>query len=342
MGKTGMQVKRRRENDMVSKRVNRIQIPGTELSVYPIGLGTVNAGIDWDGEKANEIFDAYLSCGGNLIDTAHVYSDWIPGEKARSERVVGDWLEQSGKRNEVIIMTKGGHPDLTSACADLHISRMSRRDMTDDLNGSLKQLRTDHIDILFYHRDDRSIPVEEEIDTMEKFVKSGKIRYYGCSNWDADRMSAADDYCKIHNYRGFVADQSLLNIGVKCFKGFDDDTLRSTQGDAYSYHTNNRNNLEMPYMGNCGGFFQKCILKGEAGVKNSPYYTEGNIRIARRIPQIMEKYNCSVTQVVMGFFYHQDFACVPLFGSSKPEHIIDACQTPAIPFQDEDYKWLME
>ena len=56
-----MQVKRRRENDMVSKRVNRIQIPGTELSVYPIGLGTVNAGIDWDGEKANEIFDAYLS-----------------------------------------------------------------------------------------------------------------------------------------------------------------------------------------------------------------------------------------------------------------------------------------
>ncbi|NLC73813.1 MAG: aldo/keto reductase [Clostridiales bacterium] len=319
----------------------RIQIPDTELSVYPIGLGTVNAGLDWDGETAGEIFDAYLSCGGNLIDTAHVYSDWVPGERARSERVVGDWLEQSGRRNEVIIMTKGGHPDMTGADVDMHASRTTRKDMTDDLNGSLKQLRTDYIDILFYHRDDRKLPVEEAIDTMEGFVKEGKIRYYGCSNWDADRMTAADDYCKIHNYRGFVADQSLLNIGMKYFKGLDDDTLRCTHGAAYTYHINNKNNLEMPYMGNCGGFFQKYVLEGESVVKSSPYYTEGNIRIAKRIPQLMEKYNCSVTQVVMGFFFHQDFACVPLFGSSRPEHIIDACKTLDVDFSDEDYEFLL-
>lgn len=70
----------------------RFLIPGTDLSVYPIGLGTVDAGLRWDGADADRIFDTYLGQGGNLIDCAHVYSDWVPDEKARAERVLGDWL----------------------------------------------------------------------------------------------------------------------------------------------------------------------------------------------------------------------------------------------------------
>ena len=170
----------------------RILILGTDLSVYPIGLGTVDAGLRWDGADADRIFDTYLVQGGNLIDCAHVYSDWVPDEKARAERVLGDWLTRSGKRNEVTLITKGGHPDMVGPNADTHKSRMTHADMVEDLNASLKQLRTDHIDIYFYHRDNRAQSVEEEIETMEGFVKEGKIRYYGCSNWDVDRMKAAD------------------------------------------------------------------------------------------------------------------------------------------------------
>ena len=74
---------------------NRITIPDTGLQLSRIGLGTVGAGIDWDGAEADKIFDTYLDLGGNVIDSAHVYSDWIPPETARSERVIGDWLERS-------------------------------------------------------------------------------------------------------------------------------------------------------------------------------------------------------------------------------------------------------
>ena len=80
----------------------RIKIPNTELSVFPIGLGTVDAGLLWDGADADRIFDTYLDCGGNLIDCAHVYSDWVEGEKARAERVLGDWHQRSGKRDHRI------------------------------------------------------------------------------------------------------------------------------------------------------------------------------------------------------------------------------------------------
>ena len=69
----------------------------TDLELSPMGMGCVNAGIKWDGEDAFRIFDAFLDMGGTVYDTARVYSDWIPSEIGRSERVLGQWLRQSGK-----------------------------------------------------------------------------------------------------------------------------------------------------------------------------------------------------------------------------------------------------
>ena len=127
--------------------MNNILIPNTELSVSPFGLGTVDAGLLWDGADADRVFETYLELGGNLLDSAHVYSDWVPPEIARSERVIGDWLARSGKRDKIVLITKGGHPDMTGENPDTHMNRMHREDMVKDLDESLKQLRTDYIDI---------------------------------------------------------------------------------------------------------------------------------------------------------------------------------------------------
>ena len=184
--------------------MNNILIPNTELSVSPFGLGTVDAGLLWDGADADRVFETYLELGGNLLDSAHVYSDWVPPEIARSERVIGDWLARSGKRDKIVLITKGGHPDMTGENPDTHMNRMHREDMVKDLDESLKQLRTDYIDLYFYHRDDVTIPAEETIEVMQDFVKQGKIRYYGCSNWSTERMMAADKYCAIGPKRNSI------------------------------------------------------------------------------------------------------------------------------------------
>ena len=172
--------------------MKQIKIAHTDLILSPVGLGTVKAGISWDHEDAFRLFDFYLSKGGNIIDTAHVYSDWEPGEIARSERVVGDWIRSRRHRNDFILITKGGHPHLDT----MQVSRLSKEEMTDDLDDSLKKLGTDYIDIYLYHRDDPTRSVEELIETMEEFRCSGKIRYYGCSNWTTQRMLEADAYCR--------------------------------------------------------------------------------------------------------------------------------------------------
>lgn len=316
----------------------RITIPDTDLTFHPLGLGTVNAGLAWDGADADKIFDTFLDMGGSLIDTAHVYSDWVKPERARSERTIGDWLQRSGKRNHTVLVTKGGHPDMTAEHPDTHISRMRKEDMVSDLESSLRQLRTDHIDIYFYHRDDVTQSAEELIEVMEEFRRQGKIRYYGCSNWTTDRMKTADQYCREKGYRGFVANQALLNLGYKYMNPLDDDTLVYADDQMQQYHRENKGNLLMPYMGVCSGFFHKYAAGGKEAVKDSPYYTEGNLKTAERVKGICEKYNVTVTQAVLGFFGQQDFDCAPLYGPKNAEQIIEAMKTFDIPFKKEDYE----
>ena len=316
----------------------KITIPDTDLTFHPLGLGTVNAGLAWDGADADRIFDTFLDMGGSLIDTAHVYSDWVKPERARSERAIGDWLQRSGKRNHIVLVTKGGHPDMTSEHPDTHISRMKKEDMRSDLESSLRQLRTDHIDIYFYHRDDVNQPVEELVEVMEEFRRQGKIRYYGCSNWTTSRMKAADRYCREKGYRGFIANQALLNLGYKYMNRLDDDTLVYADSQMQQYHRENKGNLLMPYMGVCSGFFHKYAAGGADAVKGSPYYTEGNLKTAERVKELCEKYNATVTQAVLGFFGQQDFDCAPLYGPKNAEQVREAMKTFEIPFCRDDYE----
>ncbi len=317
--------------------MKHIVIPDTDLKLSPIGFGCVNAGLKWDGKEADYLFDAFLDMGGNVYDTARVYSDWVPPEIGRSERVIGDWLARSQKRDRVVIVTKGGHPDMTCEKPDLHRNRVTAKEMRHDLELSLKALRTDCIDIYFYHRDDESISVEELVETMDTFAKEGKIRYYGCSNWSTQRMEAAAVYCKEKGIKGFVSNQALYNVGYKYMNPLEDDTLVYMDEGMQKFHAEHPGNLAMPYMGVCGGFFNKFIEIGEESVKDSPYYTEGNIRVAHRLKEIMEKYGATATQAVLGFFTCQDFACLPLYGPRGVESLQEACDTFEIPFEKEDY-----
>lgn len=316
----------------------RIKILDTDLSVSPIGLGTVGAGIDWDGADADRIIDSYIDMGGNVIDSARVYSDWIPPEIGRSERVIGDWIKRGGKRDAVILITKGGHPKYTSAADDIHIPRMSKDDMRYDIELSLKTLHVDTIDIYFYHRDDHNQSVDEEIETLETFRREGKIRYYGCSNWEADRISAADAYCRQKGYRSFVADQALLNIGMKYMNPLEDDTLVYMKDELFDYHKNNLQNLAMPYMGVASGFFHLYLGKGAEAVSSSSYYTPSNIKVAERCRELMKKYDASISQIVLGFFTQQPFPCVPLYGPQNIEQLRDAMDTLKIQFEKSDFE----
>lgn len=308
------------------KMNKRITIKDTDLSICPIGFGTVNAGTAWGNNNDFEIIEKYIELGGNVIDCARVYTD------GKAEEVLGKWITKRGKRDDLIIITKGGHPLFES----MNVSRMSREEMEADLNTSLKALCVDTIDIYFYHRDDLSQPVSDLIELMESFVREGKIRYYACSNWTTERMKEADEYCKSKGYRGFVANQMLFNMAAETMKPFPDKTMVAMDDEMLEYHKTSKN-LAMPYFGVCSGFFHVLAAKGEEAVKNSPYYTRENLELAARIEALREKYNATISQILLGFFFQQGMDICPLAGADNEQQLLEVMGTFDIDFDPKDF-----
>lgn len=294
--------------------------------VSPIAFGTTKAGSAWDGAAADRLLNAWLDQGGNLVDTARVYT------QGESERVLGDFFHRSGRRHEVVLLSKGGHPPSGAK----HISRMSQQEMAYDLHTSLRTLQTDHIDIYFYHRDDVSRPVGELLECMESFRKAGKIRHYACSNWTTARMQEADAYAREHGLPGFIGNQALYNIGARHMLPPRDVTMLVADPAMLDYHRHSSNTL-MPYSGVCNGFFHMLAAKGPQAVADSVYCTPGNLALARRMDELCRKYNASITQIMLGFFLVQDVPMIPLVTASTVEHLAEIAQTPDIAFDRADF-----
>lgn len=307
-------------------------LPGTGLSVSPFGLGCTRAGSAWTGDRADRLLDFFLDHGGNVIDTARIYG--FPDIGA-SEATLGEWLHRRGRRHEVVLMTKGGHPEVSA----MHVSRMSREDMEADLTASLRALRTDYVDVYFYHRDDTQQPVGALLERMEDFRRAGRIRFYACSNWSTRRMREADNYARAHGLTGFVGNECLYNLGSDGAGLLLDDTLIRADGEMLAYHQGGTQNTMMPYSGLCEGFFHGLESAAVSDrVKRSPYYTPINLRMAERIAALREKYAATTSQVLAGFFFTRDCPMLPLFGCSSEEHLAELIAAVDIPFTPEDYR----
>ena len=179
--------------------MDTLNIPNTDLNPSVLCLGTANIGVRNTEAEAHALFDAFVSHGGAFIDTARVYSNWIPGELNRSERIIGDWLAKRRDRDRLIIATKGGHFNLED-----RIPRLSAEELETDLSGSLHKLQTDYIDLYWLHRDDINRPVAELLDILHAFQQAGKIRHYACSNWTPERIQEANACAQKKGYSGVL------------------------------------------------------------------------------------------------------------------------------------------
>lgn len=300
---------------------------GQRLS--PIGLGTAGLGVSWTDEN---LLHRYLDEGGNVLDTARLYG-W-PEEIGRSETLLGDFFARSGRREECVIVSKGGHPDM----ADLHTPRMDASAMADDLHRSLRALRTDRIDLYLYHRDDPATPAGELLEVMEGFRRAGKIRYYGCSNWTLPRMEEAAAYARAHSLDGFTANECLFNYATDHASAPPDDTLVVADAPMRAWHRANPDCLMLPYSGLAGGFFHKLLRAEDPTRLASEWcYSDENLRRARRLRTLMQERGVSVSQALLGYLLTRETPALPLVSCSSMAHLTDALRTPALGFRPEDF-----
>jgi aryl-alcohol dehydrogenase-like predicted oxidoreductase len=181
------------------------------LAVSPLALGTMTFGTSrWGSgdEVSREVFNAYVEAGGNFVDTADVYSS------GRSEEMVGNFVTERGLRDNIVLSTKSGF----AAGLGPHAGGNGAKHVHAALNGSLKRLQTDFIDLYWVHVWDSVTPAEELLETMTNLVRSGKVRYWGMSNSPAWYVAKVATLAAVRGLPGPIAMQyfySLVNRDIE-------------------------------------------------------------------------------------------------------------------------------
>lgn len=185
----------------------RRRLGATDLSVFPICLGGNVFGWTADRAASFAVLDAYRAAGGNFVDTADVYSAWVPGHRGgESEATIGAWLRERGGRDEMVIATKVGMggPDAGAGLSADGIARAC--------DGSLKRLGVERIDLYYAHQDDPGTPLEETLAAFDRLVRAGKVRHLGASNYGAPRLAAALDLAAREGLAPFAVFQPEYNL----------------------------------------------------------------------------------------------------------------------------------
>jgi aryl-alcohol dehydrogenase-like predicted oxidoreductase len=177
------------------------------IEVYPLAFGGNVFGWTVDEPMAFRLLDAFVEAGFSLIDTADVYSRWVPGHGGgESETIIGKWFKRSGKRDKVVIATKVGKemgPDRKG---------LSKSYILRAVEDSLQRLQTDHIDLYQSHADDPETPLEETFEAYAQLIKDGKVGAIGASNFTAKRLSEALRASQNQGYPAYQSLQPLFNL----------------------------------------------------------------------------------------------------------------------------------
>lgn len=292
-------------------------------------------GTSIDRWASHALLDAYVEAGGNFLDTAKVYADWVPGERSRSEKLLGEWMSSRGNRSRMVLATKGGHVELPDMAP-----RVSPKCISKDLEDSLRNLHTDVVDLYWLHRDDLEQPVSALIDTLNLQQKAGKIRAFGCSNWTAPRIRAAHAYAKSSGQNSFTANQPMWSAAIidpEAVRSFDQ-TLVAMDLDAHALHRE----LQLacvPYSSQANGLFNKMAVESSPphrlrrsvralyhylkGVRTFyPYF--GNARRFAALSRIASEQQLTITQVTLAYLLSQPFPVFPIIGCSNTDQLRDS------------------
>jgi aryl-alcohol dehydrogenase-like predicted oxidoreductase len=316
-------------------------IPRTNLAVSRLVLGTANLGVKQTEAEAYALLDHYVGLGGNFIDAARVYSDWIPGETGRCERILGDWLRaRPGLRSRLVIATKGLHYRWSEPTGN----RVNAAAAREDVEASLLALGIDCIDLYWLHRDNPKKPVEEIVDFMQPLVASGKIRYLGVANWSGARLAAANAYAARHDLVGFVANQPLFNIGSWQLRPPSDPTLVDLDRSTYAWHRAQGVAL-VPYSSQAQGYFSY-VTTGRAealsvNVKNR-YDTPANRALAVVIARLAAAKGCTVNSIVLAYLLHQPLPVFPIIGANDTRQLEDSFTALTVQLSPKELQLLEE
>lgn len=245
--------------------------------------------------------------------------------------MLGDWLQARGNRANLVIAAKGAHPLIES----LDVPRASAFEVRADLEGSLAKLHTDVVDLYWLHRDDPARPVEHFIDLLNAFVREGKIRFFGASNWSTERLRAANDHARRSGQHGFSANQPFWRLGVQQsrpppFTGY-------VKLDAGMYRWHLETGLALvPYTSQASGFFSK-LARGDAGLESHEFHVPANLAAGRIVAELAAAKRVAPSAIVLAYLWSRPLPVVPIIGCRSLAQLEDS--VAALPLRLAADEW---
>jgi aryl-alcohol dehydrogenase-like predicted oxidoreductase len=313
-----------------------IEIPQLEKPVSVIGLGAATAAFTPDMyERAAELLARFLEAGGNCVDSANIYGF------GDSEKTLGRWIQESGRRSELVLITKGCHPAVNrqDIFGSPWISRLTPEAIQADLSESLERLQTDFIDLYLLHRDDESVPVGPLIEELNQQHARGRIRAFGASNWRVERIAEANEYAAGHGLQGFVISSPSLSLAQPkkmLFPG----TLFADEGTRQWHRASQLPLLAWSALatGFMSGRFKPDDLSNADVVQ--VYYSEENFERLHRAQELAARKNVTLAQIGLAFVLQQAFPVVALVGSTTVNTLDDALGALNVELSLEEMEYL--
>ena len=291
-----------------------ITIPESDLVVHPLCLGTNIFGSNADEVQSHAVMDAYQSHGGNFIDTADMYNQWVEGHVGgESESVIGSWMHKRNNRQSMVIATKVSKMDTRPG--------LSAKNIFAACEESLNRLQTDYIDLYYSHADDESISLEETLGAYAQLIAQGKVRYIAASNFTPARLRESIKFSEENSLPAYVAVQDLYNLVDR--KSYEGELSQAVSDLGIS---------NIPFYGIARGFLTGKYRPGVSEVDSMraagarEYATDKNYAVLSVMDEVAKNHNSSLSAVALAWLRAQPTVSVPIASARTVEQLHEIIQ----------------
>jgi aryl-alcohol dehydrogenase-like predicted oxidoreductase len=299
--------------------MNKRALGSSDIQIAPFVFGGNVFGWTADEKTSFTLLDAFVDLGLDCIDTADVYSRWVPGNKGgESETIIGNWLKRSGKRNQVVIATKCG----SSMNPNDPGKNLSKAYIIKAAEDSLRRLQVDHIDLYQSHYDAPGTPVQETLEAYEQLTKQGKVRAIGASNFSASRLEESLDVSSKLNLPGYVTLQPEYNLYDR--EGYEKELeplCRENNVGVITYYS-----LASGFLS--GKYRSEADLhqsKRGAGIKK--YLNERGERILKALHHVAQNYDSTSAAVALAWVMARPGITAPIASATSVKQLQELAQS---------------
>jgi aryl-alcohol dehydrogenase-like predicted oxidoreductase len=292
----------------------------TGFEVAPLALGGNVFGWTAGEPTSFKLLDSFIDSGFNLVDTADIYSHWVPGHKGgESETIIGKWLKQSGKRSKVVLATKVG---MAMGEDKKGLSAAYIRQAVED---SLRRLQTDYIDLYQSHKDDPTTPLEETLRAFGDLIDQGKVRAIGASNYSGQRLAEALELSRQKGLARYETLQPEYNLCDRFAYEGDLEQLCQKQGLGV-----------ISYFSLASGFLSG-KYRSEADLSKSPrgqmvkkYLNARGLRILDALDRVAKQYQATPTQIALAWLMARPSITAPIASATNLQQLDELVHAPDI------------